>query len=316
MKNMKNIFTITALALIATAASAQTPESNKETKEVKIIKKTTESTGPDMRENEIKNFRFGLAITPSLNWYSTESKIIQRDGIAPKFGGGLILEFRLAKVASIQTGINITTAGGKLKYKNGGQYAPGASTVSYFYDNNLDDIVPYTVDQNNSNTTYTRYQLNERKYQTTYISVPVLLKLKTREIGAMVYYGQFGLNSFFRWKGRAKDQVSVLDATNTGTPETKSNLVISKDVSIYNAALNFGLGTEWNLAGTTSMVIGLNYNLGFTNVLKRNSNFLEKRFNHDNYNANDPTKNTNYDSDALEQIMKENSIVLTIGVLF
>src|SRR4051812_1538229 len=110
MKNMKNILTITALALIATAASAQTPE-NKETKEVKIVKKTTETTGViDHRENEIRNFRFGLAITPSLNWYSTESKVIQRDGIAPKFGGGLILEFRLAKVASIQTGVNITTA--------------------------------------------------------------------------------------------------------------------------------------------------------------------------------------------------------------
>jgi hypothetical protein len=316
MKNMKNILTITALALIATAASAQTPE-NKETKEVKIVKKTTETTGViDHRENEIRNFRFGLAITPSLNWYSTESKVIQRDGIAPKFGGGLILEFRLAKVASIQTGVNITTAGGKLKYKNGGQYAPGATTVSYFYDNNLDDIVPYNIDQNNSTTTYTRYQLNERKYQTTYISVPVLLKLKTREIGAMVYYGQFGLNSFFRWKGRATDAVTVLDATNTGTPETKSGLIISKDVSVYNAALNFGLGTEYNLAGTTSLVIGLNYNLGFTNVLKSKSNFLERRFNYDNYSMNDPSKNTNYETGALEQIVKENSLVLTIGVLF
>lgn len=314
MKNMKNIFTITALALIATAASAQAPEGSKETKEVKIIKKTTETSGGEAKENEIRNFCFGLAITPSLNWYSTESKIIQRDGIAPKFGGGLILEFRLAKVASIQTGINITTAGGKLKYKNGGQYAPGATTVSYFYDNTLEDIVQYN--ENNTSTTYTHYQLNSRKYQTTYISVPVLLKLKTREIGAMVYYGQFGLNSFFRWKGRAKDDVSVLDAPNTGTPETKSNLVISKDVSIYNAALNFGLGTEWNLAGTTSMLIGLNYNLGFTNVLKSKSNFLGKRYNYDNYNVSDPFKNTNYDSGALEQIVKENSLVLTIGVLF
>jgi hypothetical protein len=314
MKNMKNIFTIPALVLIATIANAQAPDSNKETKEVKIIKKTTESTGTDNRENEIKNFRFGLAITPSINWYSTESKIIQRDGIAPKFGGGLILEFRLAKVASIQTGINITTAGGKLKYKNGGQYAPGATTVSYFYDNNTDDIVTY--DANNTTTTYTHYQLNERKYQTTYIAVPVLLKLKTREIGAMVYYGQFGLNSFFRWKGRATDGVSVLDATNTGTPETKSGLIISKDVSVYNAALNFGLGTEYNLAGTTSLVIGLNYNLGFTNVLKSKSTFLERRFNHDNYNMYDPTKNTNYETGALEQIIKENSLVLTIGVLF
>lgn len=314
MKNMKNIFTITALMLIITAASAQTPE-NKETKEVKIIKKTTETSGGDSKENEIKNFRFGLAITPALNWYDTESKVIKRDGVAPKFGGGLIMEFRLAKVAAIQTGVNIITAGGRLKYNNGGQYTPGATTVCYFYKNG-EDIVESDVDQSNSPVSFTRYQLNKRKYKTTYISVPVLLKLKTREIGAMVYYGQFGLNSFFRWKGRATDEVSVIDATNTGAPETKSNLTISKDVSIYNAALNFGLGGEWNLAGTTSLVIGLNYNLGFTNVLKKKSVFLEKRFNFDNYNKDDPTKNTNYEIGPLEQVVKENSLVLTIGVLF
>jgi hypothetical protein len=314
MKNMKNIFTITALMIFAVTTNAQTE--GKETKEIKIIKKTTETGTQETKENEIKNFRFGLAITPSLNWYGTESKVLQRDGFAPKFGGGLIMEFRLAKVAAIQTGINIITAGGKLKYNNGGQYVPGATTISYYYDNNIDDIVEYnTVDQNNM-ASHSRYQLNKRRYRTTYISVPILLKLKTREIGTMVYYGQFGLNSFFRWKGRANDDVSILDAPNAGVTETKSNLMISKDVNIYNAALNFGLGAEWNLAGTTSMVFGLNYNLGFTNVLRKDSQFLEKRFNENTYNVNSTDHNNDYQINRLEQIVKENSLVLTLGVLF
>lgn len=313
MKNMKNIFTITAAMFTVISVNAQTPES-KETKEVKIVKKTTETSGTiDSKENEIKNFRFGLVITPSVNWYDTESKVLQRNGAALKFGGGLIMEFRLAKVASIQTGVNIQTAGGKLTYKNGGLYNPGATTVNYYYDNKVGDIVEYPESPTNSNT---RYQLNARKYKTTYIAVPVLLKLKTREIGSMVYFGQFGLNSFFRWKARANDEVQVLDASNSGTNEKKSNLMISKDVSIYNAALNFGIGTEWNLAGTTSMVIGVNYNLGFTNVLRKNSQYIEKRFNHDDYDVNNTTKNNNYTSEPLEQIVKENSIVLTVGVLF
>lgn len=313
---MKNIFTIATLMLIAMASNAQTPE-NKETKEVKIVKKTTETTGPsETRENEIKNFRFGLAILPALNWYDTESKVLQRDGVAPKFGGGLIMEFRLAKVASIQTGVNIITAGGKLKYNNGGLYTPGASTVGYYYDNKMEDIVEFSEVNSGNVGGHTRYQLNKRSYRNSYISIPILLKLKTREIGTMVYYGQFGLNSFFRWKGRANDEVSVLDGSNSGAAETKNKLMISQDVSVYNAALNFGLGTEWGLAGTTSLVIGLNYNLGFTNVLKKESLFLEKRVNWDNYSATDPSRNTNYDINALEQIVKENSLVLTIGVLF
>lgn len=316
MKNIKTIFTIAASMFVATAVNAQTSE-NKETKEVKIVKKTTETTAPaDSKENEIKNFRFGLVVLPAVNWYDTESKILQRNGAALKFGGGLVMEFRLAKVASIQTGINILTAGGRLTYKNGGLYNPGATTVNYYYDNKVGDIVEYNSVTSSTISSHTRYQLNARKYRTTYIAVPVLLKLKTREIGSMVYYGQFGLNSFFRWKARANDEVQVLDASNSGTNEKKSNLMISKDASIYNAALNFGLGAEYNLAGTTSLVIGANYNLGFTNVLKKESQYVEKRFNHDDYNVNSTTNNTYYTVGPLEQIVKENSIVLTIGVLF
>ncbi|MBK7183324.1 MAG: hypothetical protein IPH89_10510 [Bacteroidetes bacterium] len=38
-------------------------------------------------ENEIKNFRFGLKVTPSLNWYKPDGKIFEKNGISPKFGG-------------------------------------------------------------------------------------------------------------------------------------------------------------------------------------------------------------------------------------
>lgn len=314
MKNMKNISIITGLVLISAGLNAQTPE-NKETKEVKIIKKTTESTGTaDQKENEIKNFRFGLVVCPSMNWYTTEGKIIEKNGIAPKFGGGLLLEFRLAKVAALQSGLQIVSAGGLLKYNNGGQYTAGANTVSYFYNNDEEEISAYkSVDLNNM-ASHTRFQLNERKYKTTYISIPFLLKLKTREIGAMTYFGQFGLNSFFRWKARANDKVNVLDATNVGASNSKTNINVTKDCSLYAAALNFGLGTEWNLAGTTSFIVGVNYNLGFTNVLKGHSSYLERRFNNDNYNTT--VNSSSYKEEPLEQSVKESSLVLTVGVLF
>src|SRR3954470_16824653 len=317
MKNMKNILTIATFMFIGTAVYAQAPPAeNKETKEVKIVKKTTESTNSrDHQENEIRNFRFGLIVSPALNWYSTESKIIQRDGIVPKFGGGLSIEFRLAKVAALQTGINIATGGGKLKYVNGGEYNKSATTISYYFDSNEDIVQLSDVNGANPNS-LTHYQLNKRTYKTTYVTVPLLLKLKTREIGAMVYYGQFGVNSYFRWKGRATDEVSVLDAPNVGATDKKTDLLISKDVSFYNAALNFGLGTEWNLAGTTSLVLGLSYNLGFTNVLRKESQFQEKRLNEQDYDVNDTSKNTLYTVKPLEQIVKENSLVLTICVLF
>jgi hypothetical protein len=264
------------------------------------------------KANELRNFRFGLNIAPSVNWLKPEGKIISTDGADIKFGGGITMEFRLARVAAIKTGLQILTSGGKLKYTNGGENTPGASTVSYYYNNDEDEIVEYKKDRTPTSSE-THYQLNERQYKATYLVIPVLLKLKTKEIGMMTYYGEFGLNSSFRWKGKVNDKVATLNTQNYGAIESKKDINYTREYSIYTAALNFGLGTEINLSGTTSLTLGVNYNLGFTNALYQKSKYLEKRTNSSNYNILDP--NT-YSLQQLEQKVKQNAVVLTIGILF
>jgi hypothetical protein len=129
----------------------------------------------------------------------------------------------------------------------------------------------------------------------------------------MTYYGEFGLNSAFRWKGKVNDKVAVLDAPNYGAIESKTNINHTREYSIYTAALNFGLGTEVNLSGTTSFIVGVNYNLGFTNALYQKSKYLERRTNSPTFNPNDPST---YSFQPLEQKIKQNAVVLTLGVLF
>ncbi len=284
MKNMKKILVIITMTLITGFAIA----------------------GDD--GNDLKNFRFGLKVTPSVNWYKPDGKIMSGNGAGVKFGGGLILEFRLAKVISIQTGLQIDLDGGKLKYANGGINNPGANTVSYYYNIADDKIARYNT-VTPGTTGYTHYQLNERQFKTTYITVPLTLKMKTKEIGSFTYYGQIGVNNSFRWKAKASDKVTVLDALNYGATDSKSNIDITKDVSIYTASLNFGLGAEMNLSGTTSLTFGLNYNLGFTSVLKSNSEYLEKRTNDAN-GVGIPSYN------PMPQTVKTNAVILTVGVLF
>ncbi len=283
MKNMKKIITITALALTAQLALAQ--------------------------ENELKNFRFGLKVTPSVNWYKPDGKLISGNGAGVKFGGGMILEFRLAKVASFQTGLQIDMEGGKVKYNNGGT-AANASTMSYYYNIADDKIQPY----NSSDTSAiyilanTHYQLNERQYKATYITIPIMLKLKTKEIGTMTYFGQFGFNTSFRWKANVTDKVTVLaPSTGVGGNETKTKVDMTKDMAFFKASLAFGLGAEMNLSGTTSLVFGLNYNLGFTNAVKNSSDYIEKK----TYGA---TLIPSYEK--MPQKLKSNAVVLTVGVLF
>jgi hypothetical protein len=300
MKNMKKILIITAFALTGQIALAQDG-------------------------NEIKNFRFGLAIDPSVNWMKPDGKIIAKNGAGVKFGGGLILEFRLAKVASFQTGIRIGGDGGKVKYNNGDLQTPNSNVVNYMYTN-ADDVIAAYQAPDSANAFYsssstkgkTLYQLNERVYKAIYVTIPLVLKLKTKEIGTMTYFGQFGVNSSFRWKATADDKVTEIKQSATGVTlgaaTDKSKVDVTKDVAFYKAALTFGLGAEMNLSGTTSLTFGLNYNLGFTNFVKGTSDYLAKRTNDANYSY--PTSQTNVTTSKMPQVLKSNSIALTVGVLF
>ncbi|MGB3947336.1 MAG: porin family protein [Bacteroidia bacterium] len=288
---MKKIFTIASIVFSASLLLAQSGE------------------------NELKNFRFGLKVVPSVNWYKPEGKIISANGVTPRFGGGLVMEFRLSKVASIQTGAQIDIDGGKLRFNNGGTNNAGANTVSYYY-NTLDDKIVHFDPVLASSPSYVHYQLNERVYRITYVTVPLTLKMKTKEIGAFTYYGQIGVNNSFRWKAFADDELQIIDdVTNTlGSKDSKSKVDITQDMSVYAAALNFGLGAEMNLAGTTSLVFGVNYNLGFTNVVMNDSKYINRRANEANFNA---TSNPSaFILSKMPQEVKSSAVALTVGILF
>jgi hypothetical protein len=289
MKNMKKLVVITVFALTGSFVFAGDGE------------------------NELKNFRFGLKVTPSVNWYKPEGKILSPNGAGVKFGGGLILEFRLAKVASFQTGLQIDLDGGKIKYNNGGYNTPGANTASYYYNKADDAIAKYGARPGDAaaaakfDDEHTHYQLNERQYKASYVTIPLALKLKTKEIGMMTYFGQFGLNSSFRWKVRANDELTVLDIGASTKNESKSNIDITKDAAFFAASLNFGAGVEVNLSGSTSVLLGLNYNLGFTNVVKSKSDYIERKLNDASGSGT---------LSQLPQTIKGNAVLLTVGVLF
>jgi hypothetical protein len=288
MKNMKQIFTIAALALITSGVFAQDDQAS-------------------------KHVRFGLMVSPSVNWLKSGEKITERNGVAMNFGGGLGIEFRLTNVAVFATGLMVNTNGGKVKYKNDVNGTPSTSFVSYFYDNENGTISKYTpaytaAVTDPSQTRYSECLLNERKYNITYVTLPLTLKLRTNEIGSLTYYGMFGVNSSFRVAAKATDEIQkpATASSGWGTPETISKTDVKKDVSLFSEALNMGLGVEWNLSGTTSLVIGANYLLGFTNVVKKDSEYLRKY----TYGSSLP-----YGSE-LKQNLKSNGISLTVGILF
>ena len=233
--------------------------------------------------NELKDFRFGLQVTPSIGWYNPDNTNRQQSGgVAVKAGGGLVTEFRLNKIISFLTGLQFDFNGGKIKYLNDAYPGPEDNNGSavYFYSKTDATIAKFSTVS--STSAFTKYKLVERKYNTTYLTIPLTLKMKTQEIGMMTYFGQFGLNNSFRLKAKADDNLVRIASDNLTELEatTLSNLDIKQDMNFYYGALNFGAGAEMNLVGSTSLVFGLNFLYGLSPVVSSSSDYVRRQTNH------------------------------------
>jgi len=195
---------------------------------------------------ELKNFRFGLKVQPSLAWYKPDdAKNFQSFGTKLKFSYGLMTEFRLSKVACFSTGLEMNSTGGGIKYLDTAYYKPSGDTNKFFVDT--------------------------RTFKANYVDIPITLKMKTPEIGTLTYFGQFGVNASIRWNAKTTDHGHLITSP---TMLDQGPTVATKEVGFIQLGLNIGGGFEMNLAGTTSFTVSINYHNGFTNALRGESKVL------------------------------------------
>ena len=239
-------------------------------------------------DEPLKNFRFGLRISPEISWLKpNDSKKLEGAGAKFRVGYALMTEFRLNKVVSLATGIGFEKNGGSLNYTD---------TARYLYHDEAP--LTYKTDTTGISKSTEAYQLKTRNFSIGYWAIPITLKMRTKEIGVMTYFGQAGINLGIRTKAKAKDD--VLSSKNSST--SLDDINISSDMGIFKAAINVGAGAEYNLAGSTSLVLSINYLNGLTNVSKSKSDYLYKL---------DGTSRSAY-----KQKFTNNAVSLTVGVLF
>lgn len=218
-------------------------------------------------DNNIKNFRFGLLGESSINWLSPDNeKKFLSNGAAVGFGWGAQMEFRLNKVTSIVTGFGLYNT----KYKLDFVGASSADTA-YYLLNKDDEFVNFSDSATNS--TSSMYWLQNRTYKVNYVTIPIAIKMKTKEIGYMTYFGQFGANIGIKTKTRVNDEVIAYGSSNKSTIE---DLNLDKGTQPIRAGLLIGGGAEYNFSGSTSLFFGVNYNHFFTNALKKEDPYLMK----------------------------------------
>jgi len=239
---------------------------------------TTVSKTPD---KGFKPFSFGLKAIPSLSFVKPNVKDFKNANPTANFGYGLMAEFNFAPNYGFFTGIEINSNGGNI------DYIPSVSKVYYLPEGGKDT---------------SRFYLTSMKYTVKYLNIPLLLKLKTNEIGVLKYYGQFGVDAGFRLKSTA---------TYKGTSgDEKPDILIGSEINLIRLGLNIGLGAEYNLSGNTSLVFGLNYNNGFTNFLKKESKYVYVDNGKPAYSDGSPQ------NPKLTQSAYNSYVALTLGILF
>ncbi len=94
----------------------------------------------------------------------------------------------------------------------------------------------------------------EFDFKQTFAEIPLALKLKTNEIGYLTYFGKFGLTPGYRIKSTGSSGENLDDET---TP--------------IRMGLLIGIGTEYNISGSTNLSFGVDFNNGFTNMFTKDA---------------------------------------------
>lgn len=185
-------------------------------------------------------FRFGLKASPNVSWFRTETRGFSNDGLDPGFSYGLIVDYGFTENYSISTGLNILRTGGTMRYR-------------------------YTFDPGGENLDTEK----RRDHYLRYVEIPLALKLSTEEMGYLTYFGKFGLGLGFNIQAKADDRIYLSQDSTLRTKDKD----ISDDTRFFRAALIIGAGLEYNLGGLTSLLAGLTFHNGFSNVLNKDNPF-------------------------------------------
>jgi hypothetical protein len=97
-----------------------------------------------------------------------------------------------------------------------------------------------------------------------YIDIPVLIKMKTNDIGNFRFFGLIGVQPGVRIGSRAKDSFSA-GPTVTYTKDWHN---IDSQTKLFRLSMVIGAGVEYPIDNSTAIVAGVNFINGFSDVLK------------------------------------------------
>jgi Outer membrane protein beta-barrel domain len=174
--------------------------------------------------------RLGLKVAPCITWMNPNEKNYIYNGAAAGISFGFISEFHFGEHYAITSGFNFSFLSGNLQF-------------------------PYALSHDTGSL--------DRKYNFRYLEVPLMVKMKTKEYGNFNFFGQIGFGTGFNLRTKVTDNFMT---GNHGTITDKKNLTTS-EVCFIREAILVGLGTEYKIDESVSLIVGLSYSNSLNNVL-------------------------------------------------
>lgn len=201
-----------------------------------------------------QDVKLGLSLTPNVSWMKSTDYDHVSMGSKLNFGFEFMADIMMNENYAFSTGVHIFQTGGRINY-----------------------LVP--------NPTASQFLMTtDRDYSLKYVEVPLTFKMRTKEIGYSTIYGRFGLGLGLNIRANAKEaRNNSWLQTNEPLPETDAvwaalgsgvetpsfdDIEVQNDIRLFRSSMIVGGGVERSLGGTSSLVIGVNYNVSFINTYK------------------------------------------------
>ena len=220
------------------------------------------------------DIRFGFQLSPAVSWLTTDNSKINSSGPNIGLKLGLNGEYYFRDNYAFTSGIGFHfNSGGTLLHQYGGTYWTKTD-------------LPTGLDTMSNDV--------KLKYSIQYVEIPFGLKMRTKEFGFLRYFIDPAITLGFKTQARGK----ITDSGKVGAEDEKYD--IRPEVNGINLCWGLTGGAEYNIGENSSLVFGLGFQMGFTNLTD------------DNGTVFDPEKgNRKENSKGLFR-----SIVLKLGVMF
>jgi len=180
---------------------------------------------------QLKPFRFGVKAAPNVAWISADTRDYENDSPVLGFSWGFVADITLMEHYFLKTGFNFDYLNGKL-------------------------ILPFKNDSVSGTL--------HRKYNLRYLEIPLTFKMRTNQFGKFALFGHIGFGAGFRMKARSQDE--LYNASGSLILEEEND--ITDELTLLRGSLIVGIGTEFFIDQSTSIILDLTFNNGLSNILK------------------------------------------------